>query len=56
MAVNDKASLNPLQLTGKNTVEYILSLCAGEATFDDLMQLKDLIITHDIKEIFVLSN
>jgi hypothetical protein len=40
MAVNDKASLNPLQLTGKNIVEYILSLCAGEATFDDLMQLK----------------
>jgi hypothetical protein len=50
MAVNDKASLNPLQLTGKNILEYILSLCAREAAADDL------IITRDIKEIFVLSN
>ena len=40
MAVNDKASLNPLQLTGKDTLEFILSLCAREATFDDLMQLR----------------
>ena len=40
MTVNDKASLNPLQLTGKNVLEYILSLCAREATFDDLMQLR----------------
>ncbi len=39
MAVNDKASLNPLQLTGKDILEFILSLCAREATFDDLMQL-----------------
>jgi hypothetical protein len=39
MTVNDKASLNPLQLTGKDILEYILSLCAREATFDDLMQL-----------------
>jgi hypothetical protein len=39
MAVNDKASLNPLQLTGKDTLEFILSLCAREATFDDLMQV-----------------
>jgi hypothetical protein len=39
MTVCDKASLNPLQLTGKNILEYILSLCAREATFDDLMQL-----------------
>ncbi|HEY7079242.1 MAG TPA: hypothetical protein VH500_06040 [Nitrososphaeraceae archaeon] len=40
MTVYDKASLNPLQLTGKNILEYILSLCAREATFDDLMQLR----------------
>ena len=40
MTVNDKASLNPLQLTGKDILEYILSLCAREATFDDLMQLR----------------
>lgn len=39
MTVNDKASPNPLQLTGKDTLEFILSLCAREATFDDLMQL-----------------
>jgi predicted transcriptional regulator len=39
MAVNDKASLNPLQWTGEDIVEYILLLCAGELTFDDLMQL-----------------
>jgi hypothetical protein len=39
MAVNGKASLNPPQWTGEDIVEYILLLCAGEATFDDLMQL-----------------
>ena len=39
MAVNDKASLNPLQWTGEDIVEYILLLCAVEATFDDLMRL-----------------
>ncbi len=39
MAVNGKASLNPLQWTGEDIVEYILLLCAGEVTFDDLMQL-----------------
>jgi hypothetical protein len=39
MAVNDKASLNPLQLTGKDILEFILSLCEREATFDDLMQV-----------------
>lgn len=39
MAVNDKTSLNPLQWTGEDIVEYILLLCAGEVTFDDLMQL-----------------
>jgi len=39
MAVNDKASLNPLQWTGEDIVEYILLLCAGEVTFDDLMRL-----------------
>jgi predicted transcriptional regulator len=39
MAVNDKASLNPLQWTEKDIVEHILLLCAGEVTFDDLMQL-----------------
>ena len=39
MAVNDKASLNPLQYTGEYIVEYILLLCTGETTFDDLMQL-----------------
>ena len=38
MAVNGKARLNPLQLTGKDIVEYILLLCAGEVTFDNLMQ------------------
>jgi predicted transcriptional regulator len=38
MAVNDKASLNPLQWTGEDIVEYILLLCAGEATFDDLIR------------------
>ena len=37
MAVNDKGSINPLQWTGEDIVEYILLLCAGEATFDDLM-------------------
>jgi len=36
MAVNDKASLNPLQWTGKDIVEYILFV---KVTFDDLMQL-----------------
>ena len=40
MTAYDKASLNPLQLTGKNVLEYILSVCAREATFDDLMQLR----------------
>ena len=40
MAVNYKASLNPLQWTGEDIVEYILLLCAGEVTFDDLMRLK----------------
>ena len=39
MAVNDKASLNPLQWTGEDIVEYILLLCTVEATFDDLMRL-----------------
>ena len=39
MAVNDKASLNTMEWTGENIVEYILLLCAGEFTFDDLMQL-----------------
>jgi hypothetical protein len=39
MTVNDKASLNPLQWTGEDIVEYILLLCAGEVTFDDLTQL-----------------
>jgi hypothetical protein len=39
MAVNDKVSPNPLQWTGEDIVEYILLLCAWEATFDDLMQL-----------------
>jgi hypothetical protein len=39
MAVNGKASLNPSQWTGEDIVEYILLLCAGEVTFDDLMQL-----------------
>ncbi len=38
MAVNYKASLNPLQWTGEDIVEYILLLCTGEVTFDDLMQ------------------
>jgi len=40
MTAYDKASLNPLQLTGLNVLEYILLLCAREATFDDLMQLR----------------
>jgi hypothetical protein len=39
MTVNDKASLNPLQWTGEDIVEYILLLCAGEVTFDDLTHL-----------------
>ena len=39
MALNYKASPNPLQWTGKDIVEYILFLCAEETTFDDLMQL-----------------
>jgi hypothetical protein len=39
MAVNDKASLNPLQWTGEDILEYILLLCAGETTFEDLMHL-----------------
>jgi hypothetical protein len=39
MAVNYKASLNPFKWTGEDIVEYILLLCAGEVTFDDLMQL-----------------
>ncbi|HZA07454.1 MAG TPA: hypothetical protein VE619_07105 [Nitrososphaeraceae archaeon] len=38
MAVNDKAGLNPLQWTGEDIVKYILSLCAGEVRFDNLMQ------------------
>ena len=38
MAVNDKASLNTMERTGEDIVEYILLLCA-EVTFDDLMQL-----------------
>ena len=42
--------------SAKNIVEYILSLCAGEATFDDLMPTENLVVTRDIKEIFVLSN
>jgi hypothetical protein len=37
-AVNGKARLNPLQWTGKDIVEYILLLCAGDETFDNLMQ------------------
>jgi hypothetical protein len=39
MVVNDKGSLNTLQWTGEDIVEYILLLCAAEATFDDLMQM-----------------
>jgi hypothetical protein len=39
MTVNDKASLNALQWTGEDIVEYVLLLCAGEVTFDDLTQL-----------------
>lgn len=39
MPVYDKSSLNPLQWTGEDIVEYILLLCAEETTFDDLMQL-----------------
>ena len=39
MAVYNKPSLNPLQYTGEYIVEYILLLCTGETTFDDLMQL-----------------
>ena len=39
MAVNDKGSINPLQWTGEDIVEYILLLCTGEATFDDLMRM-----------------
>ena len=39
MAVTDKGSLNTLQWTREDIVEYTLLLCAGEATFDDLMQL-----------------
>jgi hypothetical protein len=39
MAVNDKATLNLLQWTGEDILEYIL-LFAGEVTFYDLMQLK----------------
>jgi hypothetical protein len=39
MAVYDRASPNSLQWTGEDIVEYILLLCAGETTFDDLMQL-----------------
>ena len=39
MVVNDKGNLNTLQWTGEDIVEYILLLCAAEATFDDLMQM-----------------
>jgi predicted transcriptional regulator len=39
MAVNGNTSLNPLQWTGGDIVEYILLLCAREVTLDDLMQL-----------------
>jgi hypothetical protein len=39
MAVNDKASLNAMEWTGEAIVEYILLLCAGQVTFDDLIQL-----------------
>jgi hypothetical protein len=39
MVVNDKGSLNTLQWTAEDIVEYILLLCAAEATFDDLMQM-----------------
>jgi hypothetical protein len=39
MAVYDRASPNSLQWTGEDIVEYILLLCAGETTFDDLIQL-----------------
>ena len=38
MAVNGKTSLNPLQWTGEDIVEYILLLCAGEVSFDNLMR------------------
>ena len=38
MAVNYKASLNPFKWNGKDVVECILLLCAGEVTFDDLMR------------------
>ena len=39
MALNYKASSNPLQWTGEDIMEYILLLCTMETTFDDLMQL-----------------
>lgn len=39
MAVNDKASLNTMERTGEDIVEYNLLLCAEQVTFDDLMQL-----------------
>ena len=39
MALNYKASPNSFKWTGKDTVEYILFLCADETTFDDLMKL-----------------
>jgi hypothetical protein len=39
MAVNDKASLNTMEWTVEDIVEYILLLYAGQVTFDDLIQL-----------------
>jgi predicted transcriptional regulator len=52
MAVNYKASLNPFEWTGKDVVEYILLLCAGEVTFDDLMQLMILSSPTILKKYF----
>jgi hypothetical protein len=39
LPVYNKANPSPFQWTGEDIVEYILSLCAEETTFDDLMQL-----------------
>ena len=38
MALYGKVSPNPLQWTGEDIVEYILLLCAGEVSFDNLMR------------------
>jgi hypothetical protein len=39
LPVYNKANPSPFQWTGEDIVEYILSLCGEETTFDDLMQL-----------------